>query len=266
MLDLHLPPLERIYAPPSWLHLGAKLKHVIEADAEYEYVTGVNEFEKIIHFDSTDIISNTNQLTVALTNRLYKKTKKGDVSEFLTWRVSQARYFDPTFGRHGGRSENGELRGGQLTPYTFLDGPRGYSPVISSLTVNPYSFSPWNTAPPTIHGGINCGSHDLWIGPGLEIFRFSRRHRHHHESAPGPTSESNFVLRRIRQYESQRLECGRRRYTGSTASENALPVCASLLQHRLLRLQRAIAALQYWYSGRKPVFVLLLGGESRNVR
>ena len=98
MLDLHLPPIERIYTPPAWMHLGARLKHVVEADAEYEYVTGVSQFEKIIHFDSTDIISNTNQLTVSLTNRLYKKTKKGDVSEFLTWRVSQARYFDPTFG------------------------------------------------------------------------------------------------------------------------------------------------------------------------
>ena len=141
MLDLHLPPLERIYAPPSWLHLGAKLKHVIEADAEYEYVTGVDQFEKIIHFDATDIISNTNQLTVALTNRVYKKTKKGDVNEFLTWRISQARYFDPTFGGTviaGQRTVNYAVA--SLTPYTFLDGPRGYSPVISSLTINPYSF------------------------------------------------------------------------------------------------------------------------------
>jgi LPS-assembly protein len=141
LLDLHLPPLERIYTPPALLHLGAKLKHVIEADAEYEYVTGVNEFEKIIHFDSTDIVSNTNQLTVSLTNRLYKKTKKGDVSEFLTWRVSQARYFDPTFGNTviaGQRTVNYAVA--SLTPYTFLDGPRGYSPVISSLTLSPYSF------------------------------------------------------------------------------------------------------------------------------
>jgi LPS-assembly protein len=141
VLDFRLPPLERIYVPPTWLHLGAKVKHVVEADAEYEYVTGVNEFQRIIHFDSTDIISNTNQLTVSLTNRLYKKTKNGDVSEFLTWRVTQARYFDPTFGGTavaGQRTVN--YAAAALTPYAFLDGPRGYSPVISSLTVNPYAF------------------------------------------------------------------------------------------------------------------------------
>jgi len=141
ILNLRLPTLERIYAPPDWLHLGAKLKHVIEADAEYEYVTGVNQFEKIIRFDATDIISNTNQLTYSLTNRFYKKTKKGDVSEFLNWRISQARYFDPTFGGTviaGQRTVNYAVA--SLTPYTFLDGPRGYSPVISSLTVSPYSF------------------------------------------------------------------------------------------------------------------------------
>ncbi len=141
LLDFHLPPIERIFAPPEWLHLGAKLKHVVEADAEYEYVTGVNQFEKIIHFDATDIISNTNQLTVSFTNRLYKKTKKGDVSEFLNWRISQARYFDPTFGDTvvaGQRTVNYAVA--SLTPYTFLDGPRSYSPVISSLTISPYSF------------------------------------------------------------------------------------------------------------------------------
>jgi LPS-assembly protein len=127
MVDFHLPPLERIYAPPTWLHLGTKLKHVVEADAEYEYVTGVNEFQKIIHFDSTDNISDTNHLTVSLTNRLYKKTKNGDVNEFLTWRVTQARYFDPTFGNTvvaGQRTVN--YAAVELTPYAFLDGPRGF--------------------------------------------------------------------------------------------------------------------------------------------
>jgi LPS-assembly protein len=141
VLDFRLPSLERTYTPVKWLHLGNKIKHVIEVDAQYEYVTGINQFQRIIQFDQTDIISNTNQLTVGLTNRLYRKDQKGNVSEVLTWRLRQARYFDPTFGNSviaGQRNVN--LFTDELTPFTFLDGPRGYSPIVSSLTVNPYSF------------------------------------------------------------------------------------------------------------------------------
>ena len=76
-----------------------------------------------------------------MTNRLYKKEKNGDVREVITWRLRQARYFDPTF---GGSILPGQLNVNlaqeEITPYTFLDGPRAYSPITSALTVNPYSF------------------------------------------------------------------------------------------------------------------------------
>jgi LPS-assembly protein len=141
VLDFRLPSIERTYSPVKWLHLGNKVKHVIEAEAQYEYVTGVNQFQKTIQFDETDIISNTNQLTIGLTNRLYKKEANGDVHEILTWHLRQARYFDPTFGNTviAGQS-NVNLAQEMITPYTFIDGPRSYSPVISALTINPYPF------------------------------------------------------------------------------------------------------------------------------
>ena len=139
--DFRLPSFERIFTPPAWLHLGAKLKHVIETEAQYEYVTGINRFQQTIHYDGTDVVSDTNQLTLGVTNRLYKKDKEGKVTEFFTWRVRQARYFDPTFGgtvtQYGQRYVN--LAQEEITPYTFLDGPRGYSPIVSSLTVNPWA-------------------------------------------------------------------------------------------------------------------------------
>lgn len=162
ILDFRPPSIERVFIPPQWLHLGAgtKLKHVVEAEATYEYVTGVNEFQKIIHFDSTDIISNTNQLTMSLTNRLYRKDKNGHVAEIVTWRLAQARYFDPTFGgvvtaNQGACAANPDvakpasnpycqrvvvLATEELTPIAFLDGPRNYSPIVSTLTLSPYSF------------------------------------------------------------------------------------------------------------------------------
>jgi LPS-assembly protein len=136
-----MPSIERIFAPPKWMHLGSKVKHVIEAEATYENVSGINQFQRIIHFDATDIISNTNQVTLWLTNRLYKKDKAGNVSEFLTWRLGQARYFDPTFG--GAvlpNVRNVVLAAEEITPYAFLNGPRNYSPVVSYFSVNPYSF------------------------------------------------------------------------------------------------------------------------------
>ena len=141
VLDFRPPSLERVFTPPKWLHLGSKVKHVIEGEAIYEYVTGINQFQKIIHFDATDILSNTNQLTLAITNRLYRKDKNGTVSELILWRVAQAHYFDPTFGGAvlpGQR--NVVLATDELTAFTFLDGPRNYSPVNSLLTLNPYSF------------------------------------------------------------------------------------------------------------------------------
>jgi LPS-assembly protein len=147
-LDLHTPTLERIYTPPKWLRLGGKVKHVIEAEAKYEYVTGINEFQRIIHYDETDILSNTNQLTFYLNNRLYRKDAKGNVAEILTWRLAYARYYDPTFGGAvlpGVR--NVVLATEELTPFAFLDGPRSYSPITSSLVLTPlplFSFE-WRT-------------------------------------------------------------------------------------------------------------------------
>jgi LPS-assembly protein len=141
VLDFRLPSLERTYNPVKWLHLGDKIKHVIEAEAQYEYVTGISQFQQTIHFDGTDVVSNTNQMTFGLTNRIYKKEKNGDVHEIFTWRLRQARYFDPTFGGAVlAGQRNVVLAQEMLTPYTFLDGPRSYSPFVSSLTVNPYSF------------------------------------------------------------------------------------------------------------------------------
>lgn len=137
-LDLRLPTLERLYDPPKWAHLGTKVKHVVDAEATYEYITGVNEFSRTLVFDPIDILANTNQVTYSLTNRLYRKEKSGSASEFLTWRVAQARYFDPTFGGAavaGKRTVIEETE--EITPYTFLDGPRSYSPVVSTLTFSP---------------------------------------------------------------------------------------------------------------------------------
>jgi len=134
-IDFVLPPIERVYDKKTFL--GDKLKHVIEPRLVYDYVTGVNNFLNTVRYDGTDLISDTNELEIGLTNRLY--AKRGDtVLEVFTWELYQKRYFDPTFG--------GAVVAGQrnvvwsaidLTGYDFMSGPRNYSPIVSVLRSNP---------------------------------------------------------------------------------------------------------------------------------
>jgi LPS-assembly protein len=146
--DLRFPTLEKIYTPPKWLHMGAKLKHVIETEATYEDISGIHNFDRIIHFDSTDLLADTNQVKLSLTNRVYKKDSKGAVSEVFTWSVVQERYFDPTFGGAvQPYQRNVILESDELTPFAFLNGPRSYSPIVSTMRVMPlrYLSIDWRT-------------------------------------------------------------------------------------------------------------------------
>jgi LPS-assembly protein len=159
VLKISAPSIERIFTPPAWLHMGTKLKHVIELNATYEDVAGVAQFNRIIHFDASDTLSNTNQFSIDLTNRLYKKDKAGKVTEYMNWHVTQARYFDPTF---GGVVLTGQrnvlLTALELSTYAFVSTPRNYSPVESSIAVNPFaglSFEYRSAYDPLLHKFID---------------------------------------------------------------------------------------------------------------
>ena len=134
-VDFIMPSLARVFEKKTWL--GDKLKHVIEPRATYRYVTGINNFNRLIRFDESDLLSNTNELEVSVTNRLY--AKRGDnVQEVFSWELSQKRFFDPTF---GGAVVPGQrnvvLSAVEMTPYAFLDGPRSNSPVVSIFRASP---------------------------------------------------------------------------------------------------------------------------------
>ena len=56
------------------------------------------------------------------------------MQEILTWEVSQARYFDPTFGGAVVPGQRNVIESSEeLDGFDFIDGPRNYSPVVSSL-------------------------------------------------------------------------------------------------------------------------------------
>jgi len=135
-LDLIFPSLGRVFNKKTIF--GEKLKHVIEPRATYKYVTGIGEdFNRFVRFDETDLLANTSQVDISLTNRIY--AKRGDsVQEIFTWELKQSHYFDPTFGGAvlPGMA-NVFLATADLSAYSFLLGPRTYSPLISLIRASP---------------------------------------------------------------------------------------------------------------------------------
>ena len=135
-LDIALPSLSRIFNRKTFL--GDRLKHVIEPRAIYRYVTGVgSNFNRFIRFDETDLLSDTNELLVSLTNRLYAR-RGSSVQEVLTWELVQKRYFDPTFGGAVVPGQRNVLAStAQLSAYAFVTERRSASPIMSSLRISP---------------------------------------------------------------------------------------------------------------------------------
>jgi len=69
-VEIRPPTLDRIFDREV---LGRKWKHVIEPKMTYRYVTGVDNFARILRFDERDILSNTNEVEYGIVNRLYAK-------------------------------------------------------------------------------------------------------------------------------------------------------------------------------------------------
>jgi len=134
-VEIRPPVLERVFDGE---HLGRKWKHVIEPQITYRYVTGVNNFANVLHFDERDILSNTNEVEYGFITRLYAKRTQSSIEdceepmtglavgaaapeqtipwekinrfgsqpcntgpaakELVTWQVFQKYFFDPRFG------------------------------------------------------------------------------------------------------------------------------------------------------------------------
>jgi LPS-assembly protein len=160
-----LPPvLERDFNGPYLAkHFGVALRHTIEPEVNYRYVTGVNQFNHIPRFDPIDVYSDTNEVEYGVTQRLFLKRSHpkpcgdnlkaakslkvamslnedcGEVSrEWLSWFVGQKYFADSTFG--------GAVIPGRRNVFTttldfsavaYITSPRSVSPVISRLRINP---------------------------------------------------------------------------------------------------------------------------------
>ena len=132
-LDIRPPTLERV-----WGNSNTKWKHVIEPDITYQLVNGVNNFGRFVRYDEDETLTDTNEIEYGITQRFYRRKGDADAEEFLSWRVVQKYFFDPTFG--------GALIPGQrnvfqtldaLTAFAFADEPRNFSPIVSDLRIMP---------------------------------------------------------------------------------------------------------------------------------
>ena len=164
--DIRPPVLERTFTS-GFLHnlLGRDVRHTIEPEVTYRYVTGINNFLSLLRFDQTDVASDTNELEYGVTQRLFLRPGKGGAcktpsaevvaedelikddgdlptvvrcgsSEFISWRLTQKYFFNENFG--------GAVIDGRRNIFTttlnlsgiaFLTEPRAISPLLSRLRV-----------------------------------------------------------------------------------------------------------------------------------
>jgi len=133
--ELEIPSLARIFDAPKWI--GDKIKHVIEPHASFRKVGGIDNFDNLIRFDETELVSNTTEVEYSIANRFYAK-RGGEVREIASWQLWQRRYFDPDFGGAVVAGQRNQVLSAiEMTPYAFLDGPRHYSPIVSALRLQP---------------------------------------------------------------------------------------------------------------------------------
>ena len=129
--------LSKIYRPdsrPAW-------KHLVEPVVSYRYITGIDDFDRLIRFDEREAIANTHEVEYALWNRIFVKRRTGDGFsnyEWLSFKLAQKHFFDPDF---GGALEPGRVN--QFYPLNTLTGlpyaglRRDYSPVTGLLRFSP---------------------------------------------------------------------------------------------------------------------------------
>ena len=148
-VDLRPPALERDFTLTRW---NRELRHVIEPEITYRYVTGIGaQARNVLLIDTTDIATNTNEVGFSLTQRLFLRpagnqpcaAADADAGpagcppqprEWASWQIAQEYFIDPKFG--GALIPNRRNVSDStldLSAIAFLTSPRNLSPVISRL-------------------------------------------------------------------------------------------------------------------------------------
>jgi LPS-assembly protein len=147
-VDIRPPALERDFELPGW---NRELRHVIEPEVTYRYVGGIgSQAQNVLLIDTTDIATNTNEVTYSITQRFYLRPTverpcapeevkpSGECPakprEWASWLVGQKYFIDQSFGgavipnRRNVFDSTLDLSG-----VAFLTAPRNFSPIVSRL-------------------------------------------------------------------------------------------------------------------------------------
>jgi LPS-assembly protein len=150
-VDLRPPALERDFTLTRW---NRALRHVIEPELTYRYVSGIGaQARNVLLVDTTDIATDTNEVGYSLTQRFYLRSASsqpcasmdGEAApkdcppqaqprEWASWQIAQKFFIDPSFGGAlipGRRNVFDSTLG--LSGIAFLTSPRNLSPVTSRL-------------------------------------------------------------------------------------------------------------------------------------
>jgi LPS-assembly protein len=170
-MDMRAPVVERTFDSASVEKMfGHDVKHTIEPELTYRYVSGVNNFLNVLRFDDVDVVSDTNELEYGVTQRLFlhplkdehcavteesvvkeqdqnllkldqnrasqKKPSGCGDREWISWKLAQKYFFDQNF---GGAVVDGRRNIFDTTlnfsGIAFLTEPRAISPLVSRLRV-----------------------------------------------------------------------------------------------------------------------------------
>jgi LPS-assembly protein len=138
-----------------------RFRHVIEPYVTYRYISGINNFNKLIRIDADDTITDTNEIEFGITNRFYTRSyteavtpeaqaklnnnpdgRKEPLSiqpyEIFTLTVRGKYFLDRNFGGAlipGQRNQIAPITA--LTFYTFGGIPRRFSPLNIDATYRP---------------------------------------------------------------------------------------------------------------------------------
>ncbi|MGC2636129.1 MAG: LPS assembly protein LptD [Acidobacteriaceae bacterium] len=191
--DFRPPVLERDFSAPWLTHLlGGDVRHTIEPDLRYRYVTGINDFRNILRFDDTDVASNTNEAEYGVTQRLFLRHLAqhlckgddalgpadlcgGDTRDWITWRVAQKYYFEPDFDHAITRGTPNPLDTTlDFTGVDFLTRPRHTTPLISRLRMRTTTGSDveWDLDYDFREGKITSSNVFAGYQKGLNRFQF----------------------------------------------------------------------------------------------
>jgi LPS-assembly protein len=111
-------------------------RHVIEPNVDTRYIGGANEFQNTIVIDDIDLVTRTNEVEYALTNRFFT------TREVFSWRLAQKYFFDPTFGGAivpGRRNVFAPVL--DVSGFAFADGKRRVSPIVSTMRLATSAFT-----------------------------------------------------------------------------------------------------------------------------